>query len=70
MYSTLVSRGVFHTRIPSLPPLTYVDPQPCLVTFKSKESLVAAYPMNVNGDVLGDLPEISNFCMADGQVYK
>ncbi|GAX80751.1 hypothetical protein CEUSTIGMA_g8186.t1 [Chlamydomonas eustigma] len=42
----------------------------CLVTFKSIESMQAAYPMNLNGDVLEDLPDISNFCMTDDQVYK
>ncbi len=44
--------------------------QDCVVTFTSIESRKAAHPMNVNGDVLSDLPEISNFSFRDGLRYR
>ena len=52
--------------IPPSPPLI----QACRVAFTSIEAYIAAYPGNVTGDVLDDLPEIENFCLGDGQLYR
>ena len=38
--------------------------QECRVQFKSEDAKAAAYPMTLIGDILDDLPEISNFSMS------
>ena len=53
----------------SLIVLVCLPKQDCHVTFTSIESLKAAYPMNVTGDVLDDLPPIGNFCMTESNDY-
>lgn len=42
----------------------------CYVDFMSPDAYAAASPMVLLGDVLSDLPEVSNFCLTDQTDYE